>query len=96
MDCNSYSYAPTMADDDTILKQFENDDMYMSLTKDRHYSNYIYYVSANSYDGQLKVEEVFKSKETAEALYNYIYESFTNTPPTDGEIETYIKTLKAC
>lgn len=93
MDCNSYSYAPTMLDDDTILKDFSNDDMYMSLEKDKHYDHYIYYVNANSYGPGLEVAEVYNSQETAEKLYNFIFENYTTTPPGE-ELQDFIDTLK--
>lgn len=89
---NSYSYTPTMLNENNNIKEFSNDDMYIELSKERNYNYYLFYVYACSYDGQLEVSEVFRDQETAEKLYNYIYESYTDTPPGD-ELQSFINSL---
>ena len=91
---NNYSYAPHMLDENTTVLYYENDDMYIEVTKEREYSGYIFRVYACSYDGQLEYFYNTESEEEAAAIYNYIVENYATTPPAGDisqEIDAYIK-----
>ena len=79
MDCNSYSYAPTMLDGESVMAHHENDDMYIELYK---WGN-LFVVSAWSYDGSMDVYETFRDQRAASLLYDYIVEHYSDTPPGD-------------
>jgi len=94
MDCNSYSYAPTMLDEDQdTLASYKNDDMEVCLEcigpRQRLPE---YHVWAFSYDGQLDVAELFFDRAPAERLYNFIRENYSDTPPGD-ELGAFIESL---
>ena len=89
MDCNSYSYAPHMLDDERKqIAYYENDDMYMELEQ----VGDVYCVTANSYDGQMDVAEEFSLLSKAAALYEFIYDNYTDGPPGD-ELDEFIHEL---
>ena len=80
MDCNSYSYAPTMLDDrHNQIGYYENDDMYMELEQ----IGDVFQCSAYSWDGDLDVCEEFSKLSKAAALYEFIAENYTTSPPGD-------------
>lgn len=90
MDCNSYSYAPTMLDErNNTLARYVNDDMEIELVQD---GPRWFQLWAFSYDGSLDVFEAFYEREPAEQLYNYICENYTDTPP-GPELEAFIAAL---
>ena len=90
MDCNSYSYAPYMLDEERPrLAYYENDDMYAELYV--RFGKY-YNVYAFSYDGQLDVAEEFSDKDKAQRLYDYIMENYTGSPPGE-ELQDFIRDL---
>lgn len=78
MDCNSYSYAPHMLDEDQhYIACFNNDDMEIELERhDTYFSVWAY-----SYDGQLDVYETFNTENAARTIYNHIMDNYTTTPP---------------
>lgn len=85
MDCNSYSYAPYMLDEDrSYIKRYENDDMEVELDPKR------VDVWAFSYDGSMDVYEIFKTLEAAQAFFDLIVENYSSTPPGD-ELEELIR-----
>lgn len=89
MDCNSYSYAPSMLDSEhKQIAYYENDDMYMELEQ----SGDVYCVSAYSYDGSLDVGEELSTLSKAAKLYEFIYDNYTSSPPGD-ELEDFIREL---
>ena len=90
MDCNSYSYAPTMLHGpEAIMDSYENDDMQMELEQiDRH----SFSVWAFSYDGDLDVYEEFYALEPAQKLYDYIRDNYSDTPP-GPELAAFIDEL---
>jgi len=85
MDINNYSYAPHILDEDTTAARFENDDVCITIDRDREYSNIIFWVSAWSYDGQLDYSEKYEDEKTARAAFDYIVGAYGTTPP-DGDI----------
>lgn len=90
MDCNSYSYAPTMLDGETtVITRFENDDMQSEVEK----WNDSFTVYAWSYDGSMDIYECFERMETALKLHNFIVENFDCCPPVDNELDDYINSL---
>lgn len=90
MDCNSYSYAPTMLDcEKNYLARFENDDMYIEL-ENFHGSFTVY---AFSYDGDLDVYEMFSDENQARILYQFILDNYTYSPP-GPELEEFIFQMK--
>lgn len=90
MDCNSYSYAPTMLDGErNMLAKYENDDMQIELEQ---VGARAFTVWAFSYDGSMDVSEEFSDRAPAEQLYRFIRDSYSNTPPGD-ELEAYIAAL---
>lgn len=89
MDCNSYSYAPSMLDGNRAqLAYYENDDMQVEL------ENYdgTFCVTAFSYDGSLDVAEEFSDIDRAQRLYDFIMENYTSSPPGD-ELSAFIRDL---
>ena len=89
MDCNSYSYAPSMLDGDReYIERYENDDMQAEL----ECMGNVYSVWAMSYDGELDVAEEFTSLSAATSLYEYIVENYSDTPPGD-ELQDFIRNL---
>ena len=89
MDCNSYSYAPSMLDGGReYIKRYENDDMQAELER----VGDVYSVWAMSYDGELDVAEEFSSLSAATSLYEYIVENYSDTPPRD-ELQDFIRDL---
>ena len=89
MDCNSYSYAPSMLDGGSeYINRYENDDMRIELER----SNGVYIVWAFSYDGQLDVFEEFSSLSAASSLYDFIMNNYTDTPPGE-ELQDFIRNL---
>lgn len=90
MDCNSYSYVPTMLDGPDIpMARYANDDMEVELEQIGRHS---FSVWAFSYDGDLDVYEEFFALEPAQKLYDYIHENYTDTPP-GPELEAFIAAL---
>lgn len=90
MDCNSYSYAPTMLDEDQdTLASYKNDDMEVELAHD---GPTWFQVWAFSYDGSMDVFEAFYERGPAETLYNFIKENYSDTPPGD-ELDAFIESL---
>lgn len=90
MDCNSYSYAPTMLDSgENYIAHFSNDDMESSVEKWLDLFN----IFAWSYDGAMEVNENFERLETALKLHNFIVENFDNSPPIGNELTDYINKL---
>ena len=89
MDCNSYSYAPYMLDDDKpALAYYENDDMYVEM----YQRGACFTVYAYSYDGQLEVYEEFSDRDKAQRLYDFIEENYAGSPPGD-ELDDFIRDL---
>lgn len=91
MDCMNYSYSPYMLDEDS-MEHYENEDIVINIDKQRHYSSYIFWVSAYSYDGSLDFSEQYDSEEDARKVYNYILDKYSTTPP-DGSIENEIESM---
>ena len=89
MDCNSYSYAPTMLDEKhRQIAYYENDDMYMELEQ----IGDVFCCSAYSWDGDLDVSEEFSALSKAAKLYEFIAENYTDGPPGD-ELDEFIHNL---
>ena len=89
MDCNSYSYAPTMLDEKhRQIAYYENDDMYMELEQ----IGDVFCCSAYSWDGDLDVCEEFSALSKAAKLYEFIEQNYTDTPPGD-ELDEFIHNL---
>ena len=89
MDINSYSYAPTMLDEqERFLARYENDDMEIELEQ----RGDVYTVWAFSYDGDLDVFEEFSDLSKAQRLYDFIVSNYTYSPPGD-ELEDFIRDL---
>ena len=90
MDCNSFSYAPTMLDaPENTLNSYKNDDMEIELTHD---GPGCFTVWAFSYDGDLDVFEEFPELEPAQKLYDFICENYTASPP-GPELTAFIEAL---
>ena len=87
MDCNSYSYAPHMLDE-PVIEHYENDDVHIELFEWAH----SYVVEAYRFDGSMEVYELFDALETAQKLYKYIMDNYSDTPP-GWELDVYIKSL---
>ena len=94
MDCNNYSYAPTMLQEDNTILSYENDDMTAYIEQQRQYNYFVFWVSAYSYDGQLEVAESYRDILTAKKLYDFIINNYTDTPPGE-ELQTFIDSLSA-
>jgi len=86
MDINNYSYTPHMLDEDNNILYYDNDDMYCEVSKERSYSDFIFWVYACSYDGQLEYSARFTDEETAKVAFDYIVNNYADTPPDDKEI----------
>ena len=100
MDCNSYSYAPSMLNSDSdYIERYENDDMMVDITIG--YKGIggawaeCYYVTAYSYDGSLDVSERFNSLYYARVLYSEIIERYSYTPPDSDDLERLIDSIHA-
>lgn len=93
MDCNSYSYTPYMLDESPV-KEYHNDDMYVEINKTRAYSRVYYEIFACSYDGSFEVAERFDCLEMVTKLFDFIVDNYATTPPAEGNIEKYIDDLK--
>lgn len=91
MDCNSYSYTPYILEEES-MEHFENEDMVINIDKQRQYSNFVFWVSAWSYDGQLDFSEQYEDEETARKVYAYILNRYGTTPP-DGAIYDEIEQM---
>ena len=90
MDCNSYSYAPTMLQGpEAIISRYENDDMQIELEQIGRSS---FSVWAFSYDGGLDVYEEFYVLEPAQMLYDFIRGNYSDTPP-GPELTAFIEAL---
>lgn len=90
MDCNSFSYAPSMLrGPETGVARFANDDMEIELTRD---GPGCFTVWAFSYDGDLDVFEDFPELEPAQKLYDFICENYTASPP-GPELAAFIEAL---
>ena len=90
MDCNSYSYAPTMLDgEENYLARYSNDDMEIELVQD---GGKCFTVWAYSYDGSMDVYEEFFTRESAERLYMFIRKNYTSAPP-GTELMDFISAL---
>lgn len=87
MDCNSYSYAPTILDGPPPLEAYENDDMSAELETWAGGYN----VTAYSYDGTLDVYEYFRSIDAARSLYEHIRENYADTPPDKPHLNKAIR-----
>ena len=91
MDCNNYSYAPSMLDcEENTIAHYENDDMSMELVR---YDNRVFCVSAFSYDGSLDVSEEYYSFAKAAKLYRFL-SAYRSTPPGD-ELGEFINSLRS-
>ena len=90
MDINNYSYTPYLLDEDTTAARFENDDVCITIDRTREYSRLTFWVSAWSYDGQLDYSEKYEDEKTARAVFDYIVETYGDTPP-DGDIADEVK-----
>lgn len=86
MDCNSYSYAPYMLEDNTAyIEQYENDDMSATIEKAArgnvgHWEDG-YIVYGTSYDGSLDICEFFRTIDAARHIYNEIVNRYSFSPP---------------
>ena len=92
MDCNSYSYAPHMLDEKHFL-YYGNADMYIEVDKDRAYDKIIFWLYACSYDGQFEVAERIDDEKTARELFNYIKDNYSDTPPDNDELNSYVLSI---
>ena len=96
MDSTSFSNAPQSY----TIAAYENDDMSASIDRwPRFFKNggweNGFQVYAGSYDGSLLVWEFFKTKEAAKALYGYILDSYTSSPPASKkEVRALINRAK--
>ena len=96
MDSTSFSSAPPSY---TILA-YENDDMSASVDRDSRFLENGgwengFRVFAGSYDGNLCVYEFFKTKKAAKALYDYILDNYTSSPPASKkEVRALINRAK--
>lgn len=94
MDCNSYNYtAPGFGvDRPAPVAEYRNDDMSAEITTQRGYNGaMVYNVWAGSYDGDLDVYESFNTIEAARALYDFILDNYTDTPPHKRELNKVIR-----
>ena len=89
MDCNSYSYAPHMLDEEYLL-YYQNDDMCVHVAKDRAYDKKFFWLSAYSYGPGFDVGERIDDEETARELFNYIKDNYSDTPPDNDELNAYV------
>lgn len=99
MDCNSYSYAPTMLEDSKpYIEEYENDDMSATIEESARgnigqWENG-FTVWANSWDGSLNVCEFYHTIDAARFLYNAIVDNFSDTAPTKKETRALINQAK--
>lgn len=98
MDMNNYSYSPTMLNDNDYTFYYRNDDIEITIDKERHYSNYVFWFYAYSFDGVLEVAACFKEAAPALEVAAFIKNHFAHTQPDDNNklqqiIDDYSKSL---
>ena len=93
MDINNYSYTHDF-DAEKPIKEYKNDDMYAEIYKSRAYSRIYYEFYACSYDGSLEVAENFSDYKTAEKLFDFVVDNYSDTPPVDDTLTDFINTLQ--
>lgn len=83
MDINNYSYSNTNNSVE-VLKEIENDDVYMTLERITNYfGETYYYVSAMSYDGALDVGVSTDYPDRAKRIFDEV-KKYETTPPDDN------------
>lgn len=92
MDINNYSYC-NMDNDNSKLRHFENDTMYIDL---EYYVNYFqeqyFSVTAYSYENDLDISESFNELLSANKLFNFIKKHYSNAD-SDAALMDYIDKL---
>ena len=90
MDCNNYSYAPTMLENNNIIKEYRSDDMRIRIETQQN----SLFVWAYSYDGELDVFERFNRLENALSLFYHIGENYSVTPPDMRILKATIRRIE--
>ena len=92
MDINNYSYC-NMDNDNSKLRHFENDTMYIDLEYCVNYFQEQYFsVTAYSYENNLDISESFNELLSANKLFNFIKKHYSNTD-SDAALMNYIDNL---
>lgn len=92
MDINSYSNTPHMLDEDNTALYYENDDMYIEVTKERVYNYHVFWIYAAYYNGDFEYAGRTENESIATDIFNYIKDRYTTIPPA-GAIDDDIQQM---